>query len=93
MSASAVERDVRRLENKIAEQDQNFVPKQKRKIQSEVLRGESEGILVRLRKDSEGKKSAEIRIASSYTDKVRLSGNRRRLENKLTLTAVDIPTL
>ena len=54
---------------------------------------ESDGILGRLQKDSEGKKSAEIRMAIAYTDKVRLSGNRRRLENKLTQTAVGIPTL
>ena len=32
-------------------------------------------------------------MASVYTDKVRLSGNRKRLGNKLTLTAVGIPTL
>ena len=32
-------------------------------------------------------------MAIAYTDKVWLSGNRKRLENKLTLTAMDIPTL
>ena len=32
-------------------------------------------------------------MAIAYTDKVRLSGKRKRLENKLTLTAIDIPTL
>lgn len=93
VSAATIGRDVRRLGNEIAAQDQNYFPKQKGKIQSEVLYGESDGILVRLQKDREGKKSAEIRMAIAYTDKVWLSGKRKRLENKLTLTAIDIPTL
>ena len=93
VSAATIGRDVRKLGSQIAEQDQNFCSEEKGKIRSAVLYGESDGILVRLQKDKEGKKFAEIRMAIAYTDKVWLSGNRKRLENKLTLTAIDIPTL
>lgn len=40
-----------------------------------------------------GEKQAEIWTAIAYTGKVWLSGNRKRLEDKLTLAAIDVSTL
>lgn len=93
VSPTTIGRDVRRVGGRIAESDQAFSTEDKGKIISDVLYGESDGILIRLQKDTEGKKYAEIKTAIAYTGKVRLSGHRKQLENKLTLAAVDVSSL
>lgn len=90
VSASTIGRDVRKVGARLSHSDRTFFTEEKGSIASEVLYGESDGIHVRLQKDKDGKKSAEIRAAITYTGKKWISGNRKRLTNKMTLTAMDI---
>ena len=93
VSASTIARDVRRVGLQLAEYDKNFYTETPGAIRSNVLYGEADGIFVKLQKDKEGKKSAEIRAAIAYTGKKWLSGNRKHLLNKTTITAMDVSPL
>ena len=93
ISPSTISRDVQRIGHQLSESDKNFYSETEGTISSAVLYGESDGIFVRLQKDKDGKKSAEIRAAITYTGKKWISGNRMRLLNKMTLTAMDINSL
>lgn len=52
VSPTTIGRDVRRVGGRIAESDQAFSTEDKGKIISDVLYGESDGILIRLQKDT-----------------------------------------
>ena len=93
ISPASISRDVKRVGLRLAESDKNFYTEEKGSVRSNVLYGESDGIFVRLQKDKEGKKSAEIRAAITYTGKKWLSGNRKKLTDKMTLTAMDVSSL
>ena len=93
ISPASISRDVKRVGLRLAESDKNFYTEEKGTVRSNVLYGESDGIFVRLQKDKEGKKAAEIRAAVTYTGKKWLSGNRRKLTDKMILTAMDVSSL
>ena len=93
VSPSTIGRDVCRIGHQLAEYDKNFYTEKAGTIRSNVLYGESDGIFIRLQKDKEKKKFAEIRACIAYTDKKWLSGNRKHLVNKTTITAMDISSL
>ncbi len=93
ISPASISRDVKRVGIRLAESDKNFYTEEKGTVRTNVLYGESDGIFVRLQKDKEGKKAAEIRAAITYTGKKWLSGNRKKLMNKMTLTAMDVSSL
>ena len=93
ISPATISRDVKRVGLRLAESDKNFYTEEKGTLKANVLYGESDGIFVRLQKDKAGKKAAEIRAAITYTDKKWLSGNRKKLTNKMTLTAMDVSSL
>ena len=87
ISPATISRDVKRVGLRLAESDKNSYTEEKGTLRTNVLYGESDGIFVRLQKDKEGKKAAEIRAAITYTGKKWLSGNRKKLTDKMTLTA------
>ena len=93
ISPASISRDVKRVGLRLAESDKNFYTEEKGTIRANILYGESDGIFVRLQKDKEGKKAAEIRAAIAYTGKKWLSGNRKKLTDKMTLTAMDVSSL
>lgn len=93
ISPATISRDVKRVGLHLAESDKNFYTEKKGTVKTNVLYGESDGIFVRLQKDKEGKKAAEIRAAITYTGKKWLSGNRKKLTDKMTLTAMDVSSL
>ena len=93
ISPASISRDVKRVGLRLAESDKNFYTEEKGTVRANVLYGESDGIFVRLQKDKEGKKAAEIRAAITYTGKKWLSGNRKKLTDKMTLTAMDVSSL
>ena len=93
ISPATISRDVKRVGLRLAESDKNFYTEEKGSVKANVLYGESDGIFVRLQKDKEGKKAAEIRAAIAYTGKKWLSGNRKKLLDKMTLTAMDVSSL
>ena len=91
ISPSTVSRIVKKVGGNIAETDQNFFPKDPGSISAPILYAESDGTFVRLQKEQ--RKHLEIRSAIAYTGKKYTSKGRYRLENKVTLTAADIPNL
>ncbi len=93
ISPASISRDVKRVGLRLAESDKSFYTEEKGTVRANVLYGESDGIFVRLQKDKEGKKAAEIRAAITYSGKKWLSGTRKKLLNKMTLTAMDVSSL
>lgn len=93
ISPASISREVKRVGLRLAERDKNFYTEVKGTVRANVLYGESDGIFIRLQKDKEGKKAAEIRAAITYTGKKWLSGNRKKLTDKMTLTAMDVSPL
>ena len=90
VSPATIGRDVKRVGRRLAESDTNFYSEVPGTIKTNVLYAESDGIFIRLQKDKEGKKSAEIKAAITYTDKKWLSGNRKKLTDKMTLVAMNV---
>ena len=90
ISASTIGRDVKRVGGKIAAQEKAYRAEEGGKIRSEILNCESDGILISLQKEKKHK--AEIRMAIAYTGKKWISGNRYRLQNKLSIMAMDVTT-
>ncbi|MHC1772371.1 MAG: ISLre2 family transposase [Flexilinea sp.] len=89
ISASTVRREVKNMGGKLDTQDQEFLADDPGTISSPVLFGESDGIWLSLQHEKE--KRAEVRVAVTYTGKKAISDKRKRLENKMVMTAIDVP--
>jgi hypothetical protein len=88
VSASTVCRVVREVGQRIEAQEAQFEAETAGKVSAPSLYCEADGVWISLQKAQ--KRKMEVRVAIAYTGKKYISKDRRKLLNKVCLTAVDV---